>query len=124
MQVEKTIPVLRIFDYEKAVAFYIDWMGFTIDWEHRFEAALPIYMQVSKEGLILHLSEHHGDATPGSKVYIGCKDLKAYQENLLAKQYNYYRPGLQETFYGTWEMSVTDPFGNRLSFNEEKEATI
>lgn len=120
MQVEKTIPVLRIFDYRKAVEFYVAWLEFNIDWEHRFEAALPIYMQVSNGGLVLHLSEHHGDATPGSKIYITCNGLKEYQEKLLQKQYNYYRPGLKETFHGTWEMDVTDPFGNHLSFNEEK----
>lgn len=122
MQVEKTIPVLRIFDYRKAVEFYVAWLEFNIDWEHRFEAALPIYMQVSSNGLVLHLSEHHGDATPGSRVYIICNGLKEYQERLAQKQYSYYRPALKETFYGTWEMEVTDPFGNRLSFNENKPA--
>lgn len=123
MQVEATIPVLRIFDYRKAVEFYVDWLEFDIDWEHRFEAALPIYMQVSRNGLTLHLSEHHGDATPGSRVFIRCSGLKEYQERMLSKQYNYYRPGLKETFYGTWEMAVTDPFGNHLSFNETKVQT-
>ena len=28
MIVEKTIPVLRIFDYQKAIEFYIDWLEF------------------------------------------------------------------------------------------------
>ena len=30
MKVEKTIPVIRIFDYKKAVEFYVDWLGFEI----------------------------------------------------------------------------------------------
>ena len=33
---QQVIPVLRIFDIAKAREFYIDWIGFTIDWEHRF----------------------------------------------------------------------------------------
>lgn len=28
-------PVLRILSYEDAVAYYVDWLGFTIDWEWR-----------------------------------------------------------------------------------------
>jgi uncharacterized glyoxalase superfamily protein PhnB len=123
VQVVKAIPIFRIFDYQKALEFYIEWLEFTIDWEHRFEPDLPVYMQVSKNGLVLHLSEHHGDATPGSKVFIQCSGVKAYQEKLLQKQYRNYRPGLNETFYGTWELHVVDPFGNHLSFNEEKAPT-
>jgi ribosomal-protein-alanine N-acetyltransferase len=41
-----------------------------LDWEHRFEPDAPVYMQVSRGPLILHLSEHHGDATPGSTAYV------------------------------------------------------
>jgi len=56
-------PIFRIFDEAKAREFYVDFLGFTIDWEHRFEPGLPLYMQVSKDDCILHLSEHHGDGT-------------------------------------------------------------
>lgn len=34
MKVEKAIPILRIFDYKKAIEFYVDWLGFKIVWEH------------------------------------------------------------------------------------------
>lgn len=125
MTATSIIPVLRIFDYAKTVEFYVDWLGFTIEWEHRFGDNFPIYMEVSKGGAKLHLSEHHGDCTPGSKVSIWCTGLKPYQEALLAKQYKYYRPGLEKMFYGAWCMNVTDPFGNRISFNEKlEEASI
>ena len=45
------------------------------DWEHRFEEDFPIYMQVSKENLVFHLSEHSGDYTPGSKAFVNVSDL-------------------------------------------------
>ena len=63
VQLDDAIPILRIFDEAKAREFYVDFLGFTIDWEHRFEPGLPLYMQVSKDDCILHLSEHHGDGT-------------------------------------------------------------
>ena len=49
----RVIPVLRIFDYAKTREFYIDWLGFTIDWEHRFEPDAPLYLQVSREHITL-----------------------------------------------------------------------
>lgn len=119
MKANKIIPVLRIFDYDKAVEFYVKWLGFTIDWEHRFEDNTPIYMQVSMGGIILHLSEHHGDCSPGANVFIECEGLKAYHETLIAKKYKYNRPGLEETFYGTWAVTVNDPFYNKIIFNEQ-----
>ena len=120
MIVEKTIPILRIFDYEKAIEFYIDWLGFAIQWEHVFDEGMPVYMEVFKDGLTLHLSEHHGDATPGAKVFLWCTGLKEYHKMLIAKKYKNNRPGMDETFYGSWAVEVIDPFGNRLSFNEKK----
>ena len=47
MAVLQTVPILRIFDVAKAKEFYLDYLGFRADWEHRFEPGLPLYMQVS-----------------------------------------------------------------------------
>lgn len=58
-----TTPVLRIFDEAKAREFYIDFLGFTQIFEHRFGDNFPIYIGISHSGCVLHLSEHHGDAT-------------------------------------------------------------
>lgn len=44
MEARRVIPVLRIFSVEKAREFYIDFLGFTLDWENRFEEAAPLYM--------------------------------------------------------------------------------
>ena len=119
MKTEQVIPVLRIFDYAKAIEFYIDWLGFTINWEHRFEDNTPVYMEVEKDGAILHLSEHHGDGTPGTNVMIWCTGVAAYHQQLIDKKYKYNRPGLEETFYGALAFTANDPFNNRIIFNEK-----
>jgi ribosomal-protein-alanine N-acetyltransferase len=67
--VERVVPILRIFDVAKARKFYVDYLGCTVDWEHRFDDLAPLYMQVSRGSLVLHLSEHYGDGTPGAVVY-------------------------------------------------------
>ena len=115
-------PILRIFDYDKALEFYIDWLGFRIDWEHR-PAGSPAYLQVSLGDVVLHLSEHHGDSSPGARVFIDdYQQLTAFQRQLLMKHYKYNRPGLDAPFYDptALEMSVIDPFGNRLTFVERR----
>ena len=114
------IPLLRIFDIAKAREFYVDWLGFTIDWEHRFEENFPVYMQVSKDNIRLHLTEHHGDCCPGSKVYIEfAGGLTAYHSLLKEKDYRYMKPGLQKAPWNALTMEVIDPFGNKLLFAED-----
>ena len=112
----KVIPILRIFDYVKTIEFYVNWLGFTIDWEHKYGENFPVYMQVSFRHITLHLSEHHGDCVPGARVYIEFSNLKAYHKELINKDYKFNKPGLGTDMC----MDVTDPFGNRLSFNEAK----
>ena len=89
MPLAPAIPVLRIFSVDKAKEFYLEFMGFQLDWEHRFSPDLPLYAQIHRDGLILHLSEHHGDACPGSTVFARTEDLLALQRELLDKQYGY-----------------------------------
>lgn len=116
MSFGKTTPILRIFDEAKAREFYIDFLGFKVDWEHRFEPGLPLYLQISKGGCVLHLSEHHGDCSPGAAMRIEADELDAFHQQLLAKNYKHARPGIEDTAWGSRDMSVKDPFGNRLTF--------
>lgn len=109
-------PILRIFDEAKARQFYVGFLGFQVDWEHRFEPGLPLYLQVSRDGCVLHLSEHHGDCCPGAAMRIEVDDIDAYHAELAAKDYGYARPGIDDMPWGSRDMPVTDPFGNRLTF--------
>jgi catechol 2,3-dioxygenase-like lactoylglutathione lyase family enzyme len=115
----QTVPILRIFDVEKAREFYVGFLGFAVDWEHRFEDGAPLYMQVSRGPLVLHLSEHHGDACPGSTVFVRLTGLDEYHREITAKGYRYMRPGIEIAPWNAKLMEVIDPFGNRLRFNED-----
>jgi len=118
----QTVPLLRIFDVAKAKEFYVGFLGFAIDWEHRFEDVAPVYMQVSRGGLVLHLTEHHGDCTPGSTVFVRMRGIAELHREITAKGYGYMRPGVEKTFHDSLGMQVTDPFGNRLRFDEALSA--
>lgn len=117
MKIATAIPVLRIFSEEKAREFYHHFLGFNTEWEHRFEPDMPLYTQIRRDELVLHLSEHFGDATPGSTVFIRVTDIAALHAELNAKQYRHARPGLTVQDWGT-VMEIADPFGNRLRFCE------
>lgn len=54
MSFGNSTPILRIIDEAKAKEFYIDFLGFEVDWEHRFDEGLPLYMQISKDGCVIH----------------------------------------------------------------------
>jgi catechol 2,3-dioxygenase-like lactoylglutathione lyase family enzyme len=109
-------PILRIFDEPKAREFYIDWLGFKVDWEHRFEPDMPIYMQVSRGDCTLHLSEHHGDGTPGTYVRVRVDELETYLDELKGRPYKYFRPSFEDREWNAREMVVYDGFGNRIIF--------
>jgi catechol 2,3-dioxygenase-like lactoylglutathione lyase family enzyme len=110
------IPILRIFDIPKAEAFYQGFLGFSVDWDHRFDPDAPLYRQVSRGNLILHLSEHHGDGSPGASIRVMMQGVEAFHREISAKFYRYMRPGIETTEWGTLEMGVIDPFGNLIRF--------
>ena len=94
MGLGRTVPILRMFDEAKAKEFYVDFLGFKIDWEHRFDAGAPLYMQ------------------------------DAFQQQLSGKKYKYTRLGVpQETPWGTRELGISDPFGNKLIFANRAPST-
>ncbi|MDB5490118.1 MAG: bleomycin resistance protein [Reyranella sp.] len=115
------IPILRIFDIAKAKEFYLDFLGFTWDWDHRFDDNAPLYAQVSRAGVLLHLSEHHGDGAPSSHITIQTKGIAEFHRELTEKKYRYARPGLEDQPWGARTVSVSDPFANKLTFSEPND---
>ncbi|HEY8129571.1 MAG TPA: glyoxalase superfamily protein, partial [Hyphomicrobium sp.] len=100
----------------KATDFYLGFLGFGLDREHRFEPDMPLYAQISLGECVIHLSEHHGDASPGSAVRVAVDDIDGYHAEITGKGYKYMRPGIDVMPWGTREIKVIDPFFNRLMF--------
>ena len=117
-----SIPIIRIFSTSLAKSFYLEYLGFTLDWEHHFEPDLPLYAQIHRDGLTLHLSEHYGDATPGATVFVPVQDIRVLEAELMEKKHGYSRPKVENVGWGR-EMEVTDPFGNRLRVWQRKQGT-
>jgi hypothetical protein len=116
------IPILRTFPGAEARRFYLDFLGFTVDWEHRFGEGMPLYQQISREGCVLHLSEHHGDATPGSAVRIQIAKVTELQRELVASPIYPLQIGVSSRPWGD-DLAIPDPFGNRIIFHTPRSAT-
>ncbi|MBT5873254.1 MAG: VOC family protein [Candidatus Latescibacteria bacterium] len=120
-QFESSIPVLRMLDEARAKAFYIDYLGFEIDWEHRFEAATtnsPLYMQIHQGDAVIHLNGHAEQDASTSEVRIPVRGLEDYCAYLRAKNADYPKPSVVDPRYkGTnTDMNIFDPFDNYLVF--------
>jgi uncharacterized glyoxalase superfamily protein PhnB len=115
---KRTIPILRMFDVVKAREFYLDYLGFSVDFEHRFHDNAPLFMGISRDGVPLFLSEHHGDGSPGAHIRIDVTGVDDLCAELKAKNYRYMNPGLQDQEWGERELTVIDPFGNHITFSE------
>ena len=102
---EEAIPVLRISDAAAAMAWY-GRLGYRQEWEHRFEPGFPAFVSVARDGgARLFLSEHTGDATPDTLVYLRVADVDA-----VAAEFGV---AVEEEPWGR-EVALTDPDGNRL----------
>ena len=109
------IPILRSFDQGRAREFWITYLGFEVVWEHRFAPNLPHYMEIRRGDCVVHLSEHHGDASPGARLRIEVADIDAFHA-ALDPSYRHARPQIEATPWGTREIRITDPFANTLLF--------
>lgn len=112
-------PILRIFDEPQAYAFYLDYLGFRLDWTHRFDDDAPLYAQVSRGAVSLHLSGHHGDGSPGAGVLITVADVRALHAEITARPYPL-NPGVEEQDWGL-TLTVIDPFHNRITFHQPND---
>ena len=119
--IRPAIPIIRSFDETKAREFYLDYLGFKVDWEHRFEDGFPLYMQLSRSECLLHISEHHNDATPGGRSFVPMHNIEAFHADLQGRDYPNMNPGLETVPWGL-QVTVADPFGNKLSFCEQRSA--
>jgi catechol 2,3-dioxygenase-like lactoylglutathione lyase family enzyme len=102
---EEVVPVLRIENANRAVAWY-ERLGFHKEWEHQFEPGFPWFVSLARGPVRLYLSEHRGDAPPKSLVHLYVNDIDG-----VAQEFGI--PVDEEGLAGR-ECHLEDPDGNRL----------
>ena len=110
---QNVIPSLRITSYKQSKAFYVDGLGFHIDWEHRFEPHFPVFLQITREDMTIYLSEHAGDCQVGGLIHFFVPDVDAWYQEFQQKGVPITEPP-SESLPRLRNMTVTDPDGNQL----------
>jgi ribosomal-protein-alanine N-acetyltransferase len=110
-------PILRMYDVAATRRFYVEYLGCAVDWEDGAGTG-PVYMQVSRSGLVLHLSSHFDDGTPGTAVLVEVDDVEALHVELHRRGYPFLNPGIEPGPADGRELQLIDPASNRLRFYE------
>ncbi len=121
LSTQRVVPALRITDYDRSKAFYVDRLGFRVEWEHRFEPNFPVFMAVARDGMQIYLTEHSGDCQVGGLVHFLIEDVNAWYREFTARGVQLTE--LPNNDLGFLNMTVTDPDGNQLRFMEPSKDT-
>src|SRR2546425_10865696 len=79
---QRAFPQLRMTNWKRTRAFYVEGLGFNVDWEHRFEPGLPVFAQLTRDGLSLFLTEHAGDCQVGGAAYFLVDDVRSEERRV------------------------------------------
>jgi hypothetical protein len=123
-----TIPILRVFSEDRARQFYLDFLGFTLDFGGPANGpGTSFYAQIIRAETTFHLSEQPYDPSPGATVAININGLDALRTELAAKYSDLgsrvwgpavWVPEIQTMPWQSRVMTISDPFGNHLRFSE------
>ena len=119
----RAIPVLHVGNSRAAENFYCNLLGFTLQFAYRpsHDDIDPAYLGVVRDGAELHLSSFPGDGVVGSAVYVFVEDVDALHAELAATGASIDTPPVDQT-WGTREMFMRDPDGNRIQFGQRMQA--
>lgn len=110
---QKVVPTLKITDYARSKAFYVDGLGFAITWEHRFEPNFPVFMSIKRDDMEVFLTQHQGDCPAGGLVHFYVPDVDAWYAELQRRSVPVREPP-NESIQGLRDMTIVDPDGNKL----------
>ena len=117
--VKQAVPFFMVTDIDASLRFYVDGLGFAVQWTHQFEPTFPVFAELSRDGVALFLTEHTGDCKPGGACYIIVDDVDALYREITGRGV---KPAEapEDAPWGAREMLVVDPDDNRLRFANHK----
>jgi catechol 2,3-dioxygenase-like lactoylglutathione lyase family enzyme len=109
-EVENVIPILRVEDIEASRRFYLDALGFSLDWD------ADGMISVSRDDKSIMLCERE-QGQPGVWLWIGVDDADAFHAEFVGKGVQIRSP--PQNFAWAYEFAVEDPDGHVLRFGSE-----
>jgi catechol 2,3-dioxygenase-like lactoylglutathione lyase family enzyme len=116
---QNVIPILDVRDVEAALRFYVDRLGFQV--EFRSEEDPNNYAGIYRDGVFLHMQWQREEAfqkrTAGPlRLRIAVDDPDAVFDEFRAAGVVVEGKQVWDTAWGTREFNVRDPDGNGLAF--------
>jgi len=113
VKADRVIPILRVADWERAVAWYRQ-LGFEMVGEepHRFAPGLPAFLTIENGPAAMYLSEHEGDARPGTLVYLWVDEVDPIAEHFGVTP---------DDMPWARDFEISDPDGNRIRVAEHRD---
>lgn len=112
-------PAFRVGPFPQAIAHYVDWLGFRVDWEWREAPGQPAVAALSRDHCAFMINEHP-DATGPVSLHVDVSNLQA-----LASEWNARQPHSVVIEVGQPyeipQVTITDPWGNVLHFEGKDE---
>ena len=117
-EINASIPVIRMIDLAKAKSFYLDFLGYQVDWEHKFHETSPTYMQISKGQSVIHLDGHAGKDGSVSNVRVPVSGIESFFDYLKSRDSEKREFELARPRGTSLEIYIVDPFDNTITFWE------
>ena len=104
------IPILRVANVAASVAYYVDALGFTVDWD---EGGM---VSVSRDRCSIMLTEWD-QSQPRMWIWVGVRDAAALHDELVSRGAQVRHP--PTNYFWALEMQVEDLDGNVLRIGSE-----
>jgi len=110
--VENTCPILRVDDLQRSVDYYVQRLGFKVNWQDEYSAG------IGRDGGAIMLIKQ-GQGCPGTYVWVGVEDANALLEEFRASGAMIrHEP---KNYPWALEFKVDDPDGHVLRFGSEPD---
>lgn len=113
--IETIVPILRVEDIEASKAYYLNALGFRLDWGDAH------MISVSRDGCALMLCQG-AQGSKGVWVWIGCQDVDALHAAFRAG--GAHVRDAPQNFPWAYEMQIEDPDGHVLRFGCETKPGV
>jgi predicted enzyme related to lactoylglutathione lyase len=112
-QCQQVIPTLRITDYRLSRACYTHLFGFQVEWEHCHDPETAVLIKISRDGMVLYLTQHEGDCRVGGLVHFFVPDVDGWYAEL-CRRGTPVKESPRMGIEGFRMMTLVDPDGNQL----------
>ncbi|MBV8071294.1 MAG: VOC family protein [Acidobacteriaceae bacterium] len=112
---EGVTPILRVQDLDASIDYYLNVLGFKLDWRHR-----DVMASVSRDRCSLMLC-HEGQGHPGTWVWMGVTDIEPLFRELSRNGAKVRHP--PTNYEWAYEMQIEDPDGHVLRMGSDSKAS-